>query len=430
MIFGEFGTNPVTLPTTYQAGLVPGLTIDGVTLDVLLTKLGVTPDENFTVQNTGTGRVRVVWPAVQRSGTVDAKVAGVDKDTLQRIEFLCGRAGEHTVVYDGSVFSTNFISTSPVVSDEQGLSFDVDLEFYGKLPPVNPPPGYGSQLIPDVRSSQLDDFLQDAFDAGIGTLLLTRSGRWFFQRGEVIEPLGTLPLTNAQVTVRDDRTVLLAGLEANVLVVCTARNARLVELRRFTLPAGTQSWRLGAQSVEYLTLSGTTVQARSVNIASGLTTRAPWQTGAALAVGATTAAFTDAGVLLTGAVTEIHAGAVPVYVAPAEAAGTLFMTRTPGGVLLGTQDSGMIAVERRAHWDEALGVWMIGDITARYPCATASLGRQAGLFTSGGPSPWRVDAQGLSVAQRGFQTPFFYPGVIKLVGEKVLTPYGLYRSVK
>lgn len=427
MIFGEHGTGDVTRATLYQSGLGLGVVIDGNELDLDPVAMTVTPDSSVATQDTGTGRVRVLWPGAGRTGTVDVtfEITPAERRDLER---LCApRAGRRTFSYGGRVYTTRAFKIDVSDADEQGRYETVELSFYAQLPSASPPPGFGSRLIPEVRFSQLDGEITDALDTPQGTLVQTRRGTWF-QLGQGVTELGSAPILAAGVATRDAQTSVLYGFSGPDLVAYSVRG-RLTFLRSVALDAGLQDLRVSAAGVECLIRDAQGLRAEFISLASGARGPADWlppgQTHVALGENLG-GSFVSDGVLISGACEPVPCG-LPLYV-KASADAALFMMPVAQGALLGSMTPGVIASVHPTSADGSV-VTLRGSGEARVTHDPA-VAFQSGAFVTRVISPFQVTRNGLSAWQPGFDTVFRYGGVIKVLGNRLVTRFGIYRSVQ
>ncbi|WP_155299038.1 hypothetical protein [Deinococcus kurensis] len=430
MTFGEHGTDDVTRATLYQSALGLGVVIDGIELDVAPSAMTVTPDSSVAVQDTGTGRVRVLWPGAARTGTVDVTFEYLTHAERRDLERLCApRAGRRTFTYGGRVYVTRAFKFDSSASDGQGLYETVELSFYAQLPSETPPPGFGSRLVPDVRFTQLGGMIVDAVDSPAGTLVQTVSDTWFAVRDGTVTSLGGFRMHALGAVTRDSTTTLLCGLIGSELAVLNVRMDRFSSIRTYPLPEGTQDVRLSALGADVLWSDGQGLRAEFLDFTTGLRGPVSWfspgQQYVARGAGLL-GSFVADGVMVSGQADPVPCG-LPLYLRSG-ADVPLSLIPVAQGALIGTQQPGVLA---SVHPVSVSGnVTQLHGAAITHAVGDSALARQTGAFVTRTVSPFQVTASGLSAWQPGFQNVFQYGGVIKVLGTRLVTRYGIYRSVQ
>lgn len=423
----DFGTNEVTQSPLYQAGLGFGVTIDGTEIGLVPNALSVTPDKTYVVQNTGTGRVRVRWPNLQRTGTVDVRFEWITIPQLRELERLCGPSPRpRTFSYAGKTYTTRSFKLSVTPEGEQGRYVTVELEFFAQLPPIAPPIGFGSLLTPETRFTETNAMLADSYQTAQGTLLQTEEGDWFLRSGNDLTMIGSARVQAVTTAERDARTTLLFGWSRARLQVFSIRGGTMRFLKEIVPPEGTQSVRYTGHTLDFLVQDGAGITAISESLATGARGLASWLSPSAPYLSESNRAFgsfVEAGVALVTDPNTVEPCGYPLYVSESGAI-PLSVQDTDSGVIYATQQPGLIASAHRVSRRDQ--VFTLGVAERDYRTVDRLLARQAGI--AGEDSPYQVTEQGLSLSQNGFNEIFQYRGVIKVTRTGLLTRYGLYRS--
>lgn len=433
MSYGEYGTDEVFIPTRYQTGVGFGISIDGIELDAAPSMLNVTPDKTFIVQDTGMGRIRVRWPNMQRYGAVDIRIDGLTEQELRQLEMMCAGSGKvKKVSHAGRIYTTRFITLDIEPYGEQVIRYTANLSFHGALPAVTPPPGYGSQLVPEVRFTQTEGRIIQAALTQQGLIVQNEDGGLYSAYKQQTTPLGQAGNVTHMLP-RDEDTTLLFEQDGGNLNVLSARNGRLKLVQTIPIPAGTVDMQPRAQVVDFLTKESASVdifRVKQAMISTGRLSKPEWyapnQQVALTGTLGTKVTFDQGQLLVVTPGTVQLGGSVPsTIVAPGTSVPQAVQLES-GTAHFSTREAGVIAARHRTlQGDGYLRLSREREIKGTPDNAPSF---QSGFFQGTELSPYQVTPAGLSVAQPGFAQTFQYAGVIQVLGQRLVTPYGVYRS--
>ena len=232
------------------------LMINNVDTGIPVDNISISPNDSYTIQETGFGTIKTMWPHLSLSGEVQLFIKFVSETDANKLNTLVQASNtNYFIAFAGYVFKAESIDISIKPNAQSINRLDVTLSFYGQLPYSSPVfrPGFSTKTTPEGRLIMSSDIATIPTASRVGIIPLP--GNSIRNREDTILVLSNSTNTNTNYKVVSDIKDYTSGNLGNIPITSTLHSHNSLTMGILDFTDGEDEIAIASRSGDTITVN-------------------------------------------------------------------------------------------------------------------------------------------------------------------------------